>query len=323
MAEYNVMVKMQLSDVGVEAQLAKIQAKLKPLNISVTAKATDFEKLETSVGKLKNQLEAIKIKNQDAFKNPEVMKQYQNVNSLIGAYSKGSATIGKVQVAMGGLRNEVSKTNEAIRTTTTSTDGFGTAVSKAVGKIALWGMATTAIYGSLKQIKEGVQFVEDLNKAMTDVQIVTGMSRDQAKSLAIEYNSLAKELGATTLEVAEGSLEWARQGKTAEETQKLLRASVMMAKLANLDQAQSTEYLTSIINGYKLSLDEVMPTLSKLVALDNSYATSVGEIAAALQKTSAVSLQAGVGLEQMAAMITVVSSDLRISAETIGQAFSR
>jgi len=47
------------------------------------------------------------------------------------------------------------------------------------------------------------------------------------------------------------------------------------------------------------------------------------EIAAALQKTSAVSLQAGVGLEQMAAMITVVSSDLRVSAETIGQAFSR
>jgi len=321
MAEYNVMVKMQLSDIGVEAQLAKIQAKIKPMSVPITVKATDVQKLETSLGKLKNQLESLKIKNQDAFKNPEVAKQYQDVSNLIGAYGKGTASLGQVQVAMGGLRNKFEEVNQAARTTITSTDNFGTAIAKVVGKIAMWGVATTALYGTLRKIKEGVQFIEDLNKSMTNVQIVTGMSTSQARALAIEYNNLAKELGATTLEVAEGSLEWQRQGKTAEETQKLLRASVMMAKLGNLDQAQSTEYLTSIINGYKLSLDEVMPTISKLVALDNNYASSVGEIAAALQKVSAVSSQSNVSLEEMAAMITVVSSDTRIAAETIGQAW--
>jgi len=323
MAEYNVMVKMQLSDIGIEAQLAKIQAKMKPMNISVTAKATDFEKLETSVGKLKNQLEAIKIKNQDAFKNPEVAKQYHDVSNLIGAYSKGQVSIGKVQVAMGGLKNKFEEVNQSARTTIASTDNFGTAIVKVVGKIAMWGVATGILYGTLRNIKEGVQFIEDLNKSMTNVQIVTGMSTSQARALAIEYNNLAKELGATTLEVAEGSLEWQRQGKTAEETQKLLRASVMMAKLGNLDQAQSTEYLTSIINGYKLSLDEVMPTIDKLISLDNAYASSVGEVASALQKVSATSRMAGVDFDQMAAMITVVSANMRVAPESIGQAFSR
>ena len=100
MAEYNVMVKMQLSDIGVEAQLAKIQAKIKPMSVPITVKATDVQKLETSLGKLKNQLESLKIKNQDAFKNPEVAKQYQDVSNLIGAYCKGTASLGQVQVAM-------------------------------------------------------------------------------------------------------------------------------------------------------------------------------------------------------------------------------
>jgi hypothetical protein len=50
-----------------------------------------------------------------------------------------------------------------------------------------------------------------------------------------------------------------------------------MAKLANMDQAESTEVLTAIINGYKLSLSEVNPTISKLISLDNAYASSVGK----------------------------------------------
>jgi hypothetical protein len=49
----------------------------------------------------------------------------------------------------------------------------------------------------------------------------------------------------------------------------------MMAKLANMDQAESTEVLTAIINGYKLSLEEVMPTIDSLVSLDNQFASSV------------------------------------------------
>jgi len=277
MAEYNVMVRMQLSDIGVEADLAKIQAKLKPINMQIGGTtAAELGRINTQVLTLRNKLEGLKIANADAFKNVDIVKQYGSMKDLIGAYATGKTSIDNVNTEMGKFENNLKETNNGLRMTTTSVDGFGTAIAKVVGKIAMWGVATTALYGTLRKIKEGVQFIEDLNKSMTNVQIVTGMSTSQARALAIEYNNLAKELGATTLEVAEGSLEWQRQGKTAEETQKLLRASVMMAKLGNLDQAQSTEYLTSIINGYKLSLDEVMPTISKLVALDNNYASSVG-----------------------------------------------
>jgi TP901 family phage tail tape measure protein len=196
----------------------------------------------------------------------------------------------------------------------------GTLVQNAA-KVAEWAGSTALIYGTLQQIRQGMEYIVALNKQMTDIQIVTGLDDAKIDALALSYNDLAKELGATTIEVAEGSLEWQRQGKTIEETQELLRASVMMAKLANMSQAESTEALTAIINGYKLSLDEVMPTIDKLVALDNNFATSVKEISGELQKVSAVSMQSNVSLEQMAAMISVVSSDTRIAAESIGQSF--
>jgi TP901 family phage tail tape measure protein len=77
----------------------------------------------------------------------------------------------------------------------------------------------------------------------------------------------------------------------------------MMSKLANMDTAQATEYLTSMINGFKISVDDVVPTIDKLVALDNSFATSVSEIAAAMQRTSNVAQQEGVTFDQLAGYI--------------------
>jgi len=77
----------------------------------------------------------------------------------------------------------------------------------------------------------------------------------------------------------------------------------MMSKLANMDTAQATEYLTSMINGFKISVEDVVPTIDKLVALDNAFATSVSEIAAAMQRTSNVAQQEGVTFDQLAGYI--------------------
>jgi len=321
MSEYSILAKLQLDTSGVEA-------KLKSYNPAINVKAkitgmsdSELAKLNTTVGTLQNKLEKLKVSNVDAFKTSGISSQYAHMQDLIGAYSRGETSLDNVNVEMGKFQNNITRTNQGIRTTTNSTDNFTTAIGKAVTKIALWGVATGLLYGSLKKIQEGVQYIKDLNKEMTDTQIVTGYTEKQISNLASQYNGLAIELGATTLEVAKGALEWQRQGKTISETQQLLRASVMMAKLANMDQADSTESLTSIMNGFKLTIDEVIPTIDKLVSLDNNFATSTQEISDALTKVSAVSKQSNISLEEMAAMITVVSSDTRIAAESIGQSF--
>jgi TP901 family phage tail tape measure protein len=149
-------------------------------------------------------------------------------------------------------------------------------VGSAINKVLLWSVATTAIYASLRQIKEGIQYLTDLDEAMTDVRVVTGMSETDIGILAGQYNKLATELGATTLQVADGSLEWLRQGKTVQETAELMKSTMMMSKLGNMESAEATEYLTSTLNGFNLSAEESVSVVDKLVALDNSYATSVG-----------------------------------------------
>jgi len=132
-----------------------------------------------------------------------------------------------------------------------------------------------AVYGTLRSIKEGIKYVSDLNKELTNIQIVTGMTGAETKVLAGDYNRLASVMGVQTAEIAKGSLEWFRQGKTIEQTTALMRSSLMMSKLGNMEAADSTEKLTATLNGFKMTAEESVSVVDRLVALDNQYATSV------------------------------------------------
>ena len=117
-----------------------------------------------------------------------------------------------VQQQFNEEQKTIDKSLQNIGTTAKDTNknvnNLGKSFSLALEKIMLWAMATTVIYGTLQQIEKMEQYVVDLNKAMTDIQLVNNMTNEGIAQLATEYNGLAKEMGATTLEVAKGSTEW-------------------------------------------------------------------------------------------------------------------
>jgi hypothetical protein len=200
------------------------------------------------------------------------------------------------------------------------TDGMKMAMRMTIEYAASVGL----VYGALNQIKEGIQYISELNKEMTNIQVLQvegAKTNEEIGDLALKYNNLAKELGVVTTEVAAGSVEWLRAGRSIGETQQLLRSTMMLSKLGALDSAQATEYLTAIVNGFNLEASESEDIVSKLISIDNIAATSSGELATAMQYSSAVAKESGVSFENLAAMVGAVSSNTRLSAEMIGTAF--
>ena len=57
-------------------------------------------------------------------------------------------------------------------------------------------------------ISDVIQKVKDFDKSMTDIQMVTGKTDSSVKQLLADYSELAKELGTTTENVVNGSIEW-------------------------------------------------------------------------------------------------------------------
>lgn len=182
-------------------------------------------------------------------------------------------------------------------------------------------MKFTVYYTSLNYLKQGIQqaieTMKDLDKAFTDIQLVTQGTDAETAQLAKDYNELAKEMGSTTVEVANGAGEWLRQGKTAEETAQLLKASMTLSKVGAIESSQATQLLTSSLNGYKLEAKDAMSVVDKISEIDLKAATSSEELATALARTANIANDSEVSFDKLLAMIGTVSSVTRRSAETI------
>lgn len=254
--------------------------------------------------------------------DPNVAKGIDLSSQIKALTSKGLENLGEGEInKVTALRKELEVTDNVVRAGGKNLQNWTTELGLAIKRTVEWFSAIGLVHGAIKQLKEGVQYVSELNKEMTAIQIVTGMNSTEIQKLTYDYNGLAKELGATTKEVAAGSAEWFRQGKTVEETEQMLRATMMMSKLGNIESAQATEYLTSTLNGYKMSAEDAITVVDKLTAVDNATATSVAELATALQKTSNLAAQSGVTFDQLVSYIATVSAVTRKSADTIGTSF--
>lgn len=177
------------------------------------------------------------------------------------------------------------------------------------------------VYRGFQMLQQGIQkaldTMKELDKAFTDIQLVTGDSKEETQQLAKEYNGLAKEMGATTSEIAAGASEWLRQGKTTEETTQLLKSSMTLSKVGAVESSEATELLTSSLNGYKLEAQDAMSVVDKISAIDLEAATSSYELATALSRTANSANDAGVSFDKLLAMIGTTSSVTRKSASTI------
>lgn len=179
----------------------------------------------------------------------------------------------------------------------------------------------TVYYMALQKMKqlvnEMLDTMKELDKAFTDIQMVTEGTDEETAQLADDYNKLAREMGATTQQVAEGASEWLRQGKTAEETTELLKASMTLSKVGAMESSEATELLTSSLNGYQFAASEAMSVVDKLSAIDLEAATSSEELAVALSRTANMANNSGVSFDKLLGIIGTVSSVTRRSAETI------
>lgn len=193
--------------------------------------------------------------------------------------------------------------------------------SSTLGKVfKQWTLYSIALRSVKKAMREAVKTVKDLDKALTEQAMVTGLTRKQAYKLLGTYQDMAKNLGATTKEVASTMTAFLRQGRSIQEATELSNAAIAAAKVASISTADSVNYLTTAINGFRLSASDAMKVSDKFAAVAATAATSYEEIAIAMSKVAAQANLAGMSIDYTTALLTKGLETTREAPETIGTA---
>lgn len=284
--------------------------------------------LESQIDKLQRQATLSGGKHKDAIYgtidalNEELGDLNRNNDALVKRVAaEQSATKASID-ATAELKKQsnAQKNLVSVKGATSIWDMMANDIRRATMRIADFGIAAKILNKIPQDIQKVIQYTKELDAAMTNVRVVTGASAEEAQMLARGYTQLAKELGVTTVEIANSANEWARQGYEAEEANQLIVASSKLAKLGMISTTEATKDLTSAIKGFKLSTEEAMSVVDKLTKIDQVAAISAGNLAEGLARVATTAQQAGLSLDETAAMVTTITEVTQRDASTAGEA---
>lgn len=173
----------------------------------------------------------------------------------------------------------------------------------------------------MSAMASSIGWVKDLDRALTDISVVTGKVGGELDKVYEGAVRGSKELRVAADEYAKGALIFYQQGLSDEEVTRRTELTIKSAKAAGQSIADMSSQLTSIWNNYRMVGEEQEKAASVGAALAAQTAVDFKDIAEAMQTAAAPAAQMGVEYNQLAAIIATVGDVSQQSASTIGNAY--
>ena len=200
-------------------------------------------------------------------------------------------------------------------------ESTGQRLSRLFGQHLSTAVAMAAIHTLRRVLQQTYQNVVELDKALVNLQVSSGKSRVELRSLMTEYSSFARELGATTVEVTQAADSWLRQGYELSDVETLIRDSMMLSKLGKIDSAEATKALTSTMKGYKIAVSDASTIVDKFSTVDMNAAVSAGELATAMAECAVGADLSGISIDRLTGYLARVLETTQDGAESVGVFF--
>lgn len=173
-----------------------------------------------------------------------------------------------------------------------------------------------------RSIRNAYNTIKELDAAMTETATVTDYSVSQMWQKLDDYTNIANELGATTLGTYKTITLFFQQGLNEAQALSLATETMKMARVAGIDYAEATEYMTSALRGFNMELNETSATrvndvyseLAKITAADTN------QIAIAMSKVASLANSANMELETTSAFLSQIIETTQEAPETAGTA---
>ena len=321
------------SDANINKYVKEIQGQIKDIELDI--KVSDGN-VRSAIKEVNKELLNTSKLSQNAFKIDEGKAQAFN---KIGTYISKNSKLTKDQVSqfkeLQTAINNVSdksgldKINTRFRTMSSEMESLGNTgkntfdqLKTNMGQFLNFFYGAGAIVGAIGSVKQLISTTVELDKSYVALQQATGFTNEKTKELLNTYIDMGQELGATGIEVADSANNWLRQGKSISDTNTLIKDSMILSKIGQIDSAESTAYLTTAMKGYGVAVNDVISVVDKLSSVDMASSTSAGGLAQAMAETATNANMAGISMSKLLGYVALVGETTGESMSAVGQSFS-
>lgn len=175
-------------------------------------------------------------------------------------------------------------------------------------------------YMAQRVIRQAYQSVKALDESMNSIAVVTNMTTGELWGQIEAYNKLASSMGATVKGAYDVAKLYYQQGKSMKDVNTLTTETLKLSRISGVEYSKATDFMTAALNGFKLEVKDASHVSDVYSNLAAKAAVDTEEIAYAMTKTASIAKNAGMSIENTAALLTQMMETTREAPENIGTA---
>lgn len=287
-----------------------LKAKQNALNgvIKETKEKLDMEKQAAESAKKELELGNITQGEYDALQ-AEIVTTTNELSNLEKQARQASSVLGSQMQAAGAhikeVGNNISELGEKVT-------GVGDKVSALGGKMTAT-ITMPVVAGGTAAVKEA----KDYSSALAKLSTIADTTQTPLDDLDASIMALSDSTGMGAAEIAEASYQAISAGQSTKDAVGFVEQANVLARAGFTSMTTATDTLTTALNAYGLSADQVSSVSDKLITTQNLGKTTVDELGASMGKVIPTAAMYGVNLDQLsAAYVTTTKNGIRTAEST-------
>lgn len=208
----------------------------------------------------------------------------------------------------------------ALQGSTKKTETFLEGIRRKTKEIFMYLGGSSTIYRAFAEIKKGIQYVREIDSALTELKKVTDETEETYDRFLQTAAKTADKVGSTIKEVVSSTADFARLGYTLKDAAQMAESAQLLMNVSEFtDISSATDTLISAMQAFGYSAEESLHVVDIFNTIGNSYAISTADLADSLTRSSAALVAAGNSLEQASAL-TVAGNTILQDPESVGNA---
>ncbi len=215
---------------------------------------------------------------------------------------------------------ELKSTQRQLRT-------FTGAIARDIVEVAKWSIAIAIVYAPIRRLTQIMQEAVAIEAKLADVQVTLGKTTTSLNTVWEESANIARQLAVSAEGVVDGYVLAARAtanivdpAERAAATTAVLRDSMLLAKLAGIDQAIAMDTLVGALRQLNIPLTDGADLLDKWVAVSKAANVSLHTLAESFAITSTAAANVGLDIDNLNGVIAAVAEVTTLSATESGNA---
>lgn len=229
-------------------------------------------------------------------------KEHEEALKMNAAYDKKKKKAAELKAKQDELSVSTLRAAKSSAAFRAAMNALGTHMGIFTGKTVL---VAAAVYSTISAFKSmvstGIAYTDQMARALP----IMGATASQSAMLEKEVRRLGETTIFTSTEVAGGLTALAMAGLSASQALDALAPALQLASIGQVDMYQSADFLTNVMNGFRLTAQDIPDIVDDLATSVTSSNATITQMAGALSYVAPIATAAGASIEEVTAILEV------------------